>query len=436
MNLTPLEPWIAHKIGRPSLLRAELEAYQLRRLQETLRLARSRSGFYRRHPAGTPAELGSLADLEQLPFTTAADLRANPLQFVCVSQDAIRRVVTLDTSGTSGAPKRLYFTREDQDLTLDFFRVGMSTFTAPGDRVLILLPGERPGSVGHLLAAALRDLGAVPIPHGPGRPAQETLAVLAGAPGTVLVGLPLQAFKLARAAADGPAVRLKSALLTADHVPEAVRRAVEQAFGGAVYNHYGMTEMGLGGGVDCAARRGYHLREADLYFEVVDPASGQPLPPGAEGELVFTTLTRAGMPLIRYRTGDLARWLPGPCPCGTCLKTLAHIATRLDGRLPLAGPTGPATLTMADLDEALFAIEGLVDFAATLRLAAADRLAELSVRVQAQAGDFDEHVLAAAVAAALRSLPALAAGSVGLQVQVTRQPLAATGAAKRAIKIV
>src|SRR5689334_12295569 len=95
-NLTPLEPWIARKIGAGDrLLRADLESYQLDRLRETLRLARSRSPFYRRQLAGVPDELASLEDLARLPFTTPQDVRDNPLRFLCVSQDAIQRIVTL-----------------------------------------------------------------------------------------------------------------------------------------------------------------------------------------------------------------------------------------------------------------------------------------------------------------------------------------------------
>ena len=151
-------------------------------------------------------------------------------------------------------------------------------------------------------------------------------------------------------------------MLSTDHVSTAIRHAIEAAFGCTVYNHYGMTEMGLGGGVECEARRGYHLREADLYFEIIDPATGRVLPDGECGEVAFTTLTRRGMPLIRYRTGDVSRFLTGPCPCGAHLKTLERITHRLDGRHRI----GENYLTMADLDEAIFPIAGVLNFAATL----------------------------------------------------------------------
>ncbi len=154
MKITPLEGWIAGKIGYPAggppLTRQAIEAWQLERLRETVGLAVRRSSFYGgRLPKLKDGGLSRIEDMAGLPFTTAEDIRQNPLRFLCVSQDQINRVVTLPTSGTTGEPKRIFFTLEDRELTVDFFSHGMSTLTAPGDRVLILLPGERPGSVGN-----------------------------------------------------------------------------------------------------------------------------------------------------------------------------------------------------------------------------------------------------------------------------------------------
>jgi phenylacetate-coenzyme A ligase PaaK-like adenylate-forming protein len=241
----------------------------------------------------------------------------------------------------------------------------MSTFTSPGDQVLILLPVERPGSVGDLLATALQRLGATGIRHGWVRDAAHTLAVMAEEEVDGLVGVPAQVVALVRheGAKTIHMLRLKSALLTMDHVPQAIVRAVEASWGCVVYNHYGMTEMGLGGGVECQARRGYHLREADLYIEVIDPLNGRKVAEGEYGEVVFTTLTRRGMPLIRYRTGDISRFLPGDCPCGTVLRTMENVRSRISDMVPLGNDH---FLTMADLDEALFAVDGVWNFTASL----------------------------------------------------------------------
>lgn len=365
MKLTPLEPWISAKIGLPdkTLTRQVLIAYQLMKLNATLQLARARSPFYRTRLAGFPAQLDSLEDLKNLPFTTGEHIRSEGLQFLCVSQDEIHRVVTLDTSGTSGAPKRLFFTSDDQELTIDFFGAGMSTLVDPGDRVLILLPGNTPGSVGDLLFKGLQRSGVTAIKHGPVKNPGQTLAKVEEERVNSLVGVPTQVLSLARFRGEsGKAVplQLKSVLLSTDHVPEAIVKALKSAWGCEVYNHYGMTEMGLGGGVSCFAQTGYHLREADLYFEIVDPISGEPLADGETGEVVFTTLNRQGMPLIRYRTGDLSRFIPTLCPCGTILKTMEFIKTRSNSFVRLKN----GVISMAELDESLFNIEGVLNYSA------------------------------------------------------------------------
>lgn len=376
MRITPLEGWVAEKIQQPKLTREGLEKYQLLKLQAGIQFTRAKSPFYRRLLADIP-NLSQLSDLAQLPFTTADDIRQQPLQLLCVSQDEIHRVVTLDSSGTTGHPKRLYFTPDDQQLTIDFFRVGMSTFTDPEDRVLILLPGESAGSVGDLLATALQQLGAVPIKHGPVRDPIATLNIIQKENIAGMVGVPTHVLALARQPYL-PMPKLKSVLLTTDYVPNAIKNAVEQAFGCTVYNHYGMTEMGLGGGVECEARRGYHLREADLYIEIVDPVTGLVLPDGVYGEIVFTTLTRRGMPLIRYRTGDVSRFIPDACLCGTCLKTLEKITHRLSGQVQLDGKV----ITIADLDEILFSFEDVLDFRVMVRHKNGDDMLQLEVKTR------------------------------------------------------
>lgn len=364
MNTTPLEKWIAARIGcnTQPLTRETIQAYQLQKLRETIAWANTRSPFYRKHLAELPAnDLDDLDCLTRFPFTSAEELRRTPLSFLCISQDKISRVVTLQSSGTSGPPKRIYFTQEDQESTIDFFHFGMSTFTNPGQRVLILLPGERPGSVGDLLTKGLERMESRGICHGPVRDAHQTLEIMARDEIDILVGIPTQVLALARFSRGRAAP--ESILLSTDYVPSAIVRELERIWHCSVYAHYGMTEMGYGGGVECRTRCGYHMREADLYFEIVDPASGEPLPDGETGEVVFTTLTRRGMPLIRYRTGDVTRFLPQQCACRTVLKTMEPVKHRISGKIELFKGKW---ITLADLDEAIFGVDQVVDFEACL----------------------------------------------------------------------
>jgi phenylacetate-coenzyme A ligase PaaK-like adenylate-forming protein len=251
------------------------------------------------------------------------------------------------------------------------------------------------------------------IQHGPVSDPAATLAVMERERVTSLVGIPVQVLALAKTSRQ-PRFRdlkldVRSVLLSTDCVPTSGLRIIETAWDCKVFNHYGTTEMGLGGGVDCRTRSGYHLREADMVFEVVDPDTGAPVPDGDVGEVVFTTLTRQAMPLIRYRTGDAGRFLPDPCPCGTVLRRLEHIQGRLAGAVTLPGG---AALTQRDFDEALLSIDGVADFRVRIRQNAAQLLVELAVRALEGSAEPRLEELMEAV----HTIPAL--GGAGERVQV------------------
>ncbi|HUJ67983.1 MAG TPA: AMP-binding protein [Syntrophorhabdales bacterium] len=368
---TPLEAWIRKKAsispGLAGKLFAEaLEDYQLRQINETIEYARRNTSFYGRHLASLPgAPLGSLSDVGRIPFTTPPDVARDPFAFLAVRQSDVARIVTLRTSASTGEAKRLFFTDEDLELTIDFFHHGMSTLVRPGQRVMVFLPGERADSVGDLLVRGLARMDVPALAYGPVSDPADAARALASFGAHCLVGIPTQVLALA-SSPEGAALgkdRIESVLLTTDYVPRAIADTVERVWGCSVFNHYGMTETGLGGGVECEALDGYHLREADLYFEVVDHETGEPIPDGTMGEVVFTTLTRRGMPLIRYRTGDMACIMAEPCPCAASLRRMAPVRGRWEGVIAL-GP-GP-TLFLSDMDEVLFRLPGLLDYRATL----------------------------------------------------------------------
>jgi len=375
MRVTPLDAWLAGLVGgQPTP--AVLWECQRRKLAETFAWAKNNSRFYAGLLEGVdPSTVQSPEDMARVPVTRPADISGADADFLCVSQSQVARLVTMQTSGTTGAPKRLHFTAQDLECTIDFFHHGIGTFTEPGQRVLAFLPGKRPGSVGDLLARGLERLGAKARIFGPVLDPQAALEVLLDFSPQVVVGLPVQMLGLARL--DPEAGRsIQAALLVSDHVAGSVTHAVENAWNCRVFTHWGMTETGLGGGVECEARAGYHLREADLYVEVVDPGTNKPLPPGQEGEVLMTTLTRRGMPLIRYKTGDAARIIADPCPCGSLLRRLGRIAGRIGEALPLGGGH---TVSITELDETLFAVPGLLDFTATLKRQTGGELLEVAV---------------------------------------------------------
>ena len=333
MSRPTLDGWIAGKLGGP-FTRAALEAYQLEALNETLAHARQNSRFYRdRLPQGG---LPALSALSALPLTEPAALYEDPYAFLCVSPRAVERIVSTETSGSGGKKKRVFFTAEDLELCVDFFDHGMRLMVDEGDRVGILFPAAAPASVGDQLAKGLTRLGAAPLPLFDLVGDLPRLAETIRREGVrFLAGFPTLLAALAEAAPDLP---IRGVLLSADYVSPACRELLRARWGAELFEHYGMTEMGLGGAVSCEAHRGCHIREADLLFEIVDPVTGAPLPPGERGEIVFTTLTRRATPLIRYRTGDFSRFLPGPCPCGTALLTLDWVGDRgIRKRIPIQG---------------------------------------------------------------------------------------------------
>ncbi|MDD3846784.1 MAG: AMP-binding protein [Syntrophorhabdaceae bacterium] len=366
---TPLDRWIAGKVrGRDGLSfvsRDDLDRYHLEKLREAVDYAKHGSPFYGRLLKGLcGSDLSSLDDVASVPFTTAQDIKDSPLSFLCVSQDEIARVVTLSTSGTTGTSKRLFFTAEDLELTIDFFHHGMSTLVSPGQRVLILLPGEKRDSVGDLLKRGLARMNVEGIVHGPVRDVDKAVSDITEFSVDCLVGIPTQVLWIARTGSGAiPQGRIKSVLLSTDYVPQAIVNELEGLWGCPVFSHYGMTETGLGCAVECAALSGYHIREADFYVEIVDPGTGRACSDGQAGEIVFTTLTRKGMPLIRYRTGDICHFMTGPCSCGTALRRLGRVGGRLEAGVPVGRGH---SLTIPDLDEALFPVPGLVNYSAEL----------------------------------------------------------------------
>ena len=336
MNKTPMEDWIIQRTGISGANQEALEAYQLNKLIETLDYAKQNSVFYEKQLAGFDlTELKSLADFKQLPFTHADDLKASPFSFLCVSQTKVDRIVTLNTSGTSGKKKRIFFTASDLLQTVDFFNYGMRSLTDRSDRVLVLLPGQAYGTIGDLLQKALAQSQTACTVLGLLTDLDAVEKTILEKDINCIVGIPIQLLYLSRMK-SAAFEKIEKILLSTDYVPQVLIDELNQKYNCQVFNHYGMTEMGYGGGVECQALNGYHLREGDLYVEIVDPDSGKPLADGQYGEVVFTTFNREAMPLIRYRTGDIAAFSTEPCCCGTFLRTLKKVEGRLGNRLQLA----------------------------------------------------------------------------------------------------
>lgn len=349
---TILTPWVTKRAGGDKKAMAR---YHKTMRENILAYTIKKSVFYRGYSRY------AREDWDAIPFTTHEDLRTRGMEMLCTSQGDIERIVTLETSGTTGLPKRIFFTALDQQQIIEYFRVGMDTFTALGDKVLIMLPGERQGSIGELLFQALESSSKVPKHHGVVKNLGHTFECIEKAQPDVLVGIPAQIFCLAKYGDyhNKRMASVKKVLLSTDRASEAGVKELQRLWQCEVYRYYGMTEAGFGGGIECGHHQGYHVYESDFYVEIINAHTGAVLPEGENGEVVITTLKREGMPLIRYRTGDISRIIPEPCPCGSSLKRLDEIKSRLKGSVQLkAGEL----LTKGQLDDALLGMAGLMDY--------------------------------------------------------------------------
>jgi phenylacetate-CoA ligase len=340
---TFLDTWTKAKIGLPAhaqLTARSLEAYQLEKLRAALAYVKQHSPFYRsRFADRDPQSVRCAEDLSKWPFTTADDLRQDPLAFLCVSQSAVERVVTLPVRRAEDRPIRLFFSAADLELAVDFFHHGFGTQMAPGQRMLVLMPCRQPYSVGDLLCRGLARLSVEAFGHGPMHSAQAAVQAILQNRIDCLVGVPSQMAELVRhpGAARIPRGQIKSVWLGTENKLRSVADEIGRFWGSPVFQHYGAAEMCPGGGVACSAGGGFHLREADLLIEIVDPHTGRPAADGSCGQVVVTTLTRQAMPLIRYRIGHQAAIRPGPCPCGSTLRRLVLIHPDRDERFSQKG---------------------------------------------------------------------------------------------------
>ncbi len=329
-----------------------LKNYKLEKLNETLSNAQY-SVFYRKKKM--PLKLNSLDEIKKLPFTTADDIRMFGINMLCVSQGEIEKVVTLPTSGSTGEAKRIFFTKDDLESTIDFFQKGLSQLN--GKKMMIFMPKGSEYSIGNLIVKGIVKDGVEPIYVGMPKNFQSILDEFGEADSIIAPPILLYAFgqyvehkKLKK--------KLKGVLVSSDYFPNTVREKLKDLFSCEVFDHYGITEAGLGGAVECTYHHGLHIREKDLYFEIVNPINGSVLSDGEFGEIVFTTLTRKGMPLIRYRTGDIGRFLKDKCPCGIEGKLLDHVKGRFDGIFNFHG----CEISIPMIDELVFLLPGIIDY--------------------------------------------------------------------------
>lgn len=323
--------------------REELGQVQLERLQATLRRVARSVPFYRAAFDAIrfdPDDLRSLADLRRLPFTTKSDLAgAYPYGFLAVP---LREVVRLHGTGGSGNSGIVMgYTRNDIKTWANLMaRMLVAEGVSKDDVLQITFDyGLFTGAFGIHFAA--ERLGASVIPISSGNTKRQ-IKIMVDYKTTTLVSTPSYALHLIEAMQAANlnmnALSLRRVLVGGEPFSEETRRRIQEALGVTVTDNYAVSEL-LGPGVagECLERNGLHLNEDHFVPEIVDPATLAPLPPGAEGELVLTSLTKEAFPLIRFRTHDLTTLDPAPCRCGRTSVRLKRMEARTDDMLIIKG---------------------------------------------------------------------------------------------------
>jgi phenylacetate-CoA ligase len=324
--------------------REALSALQTARLKQTLQRAYADVPHYRMKWESAkvgPDAFKSLSDLARFPFTTKADLRDTyPFGMFAVPRGELRRLHA--SSGTTGKPTVVGYTQGDLECWTDLMARSLACMgTLPGDIVHNAYGyGLFTGGLGVHYGAERLGCTVVPVSGG-GTERQVTLLQDFGA--NVLCATPSYALNIAEVAAgmgvDLRSSRLRTGVFGAEPWSDAVRHEIEQRFGIKAVDLYGLSEV-LGPGVGCechVAQAGLHGWEDHFVFEIIHPETLAPLPMGATGELVITTLTKAALPMIRYRTRDISRLDNAPCACGRSHVRIMRVTGRDDDMLIIRG---------------------------------------------------------------------------------------------------
>ncbi len=356
---------------RPSdcLNRDDFQKYRFYQLKRTLNYVYEKSPFYRKlfdqHKV-KPDDINCVGDLYKLPFTNPEDINENPLNFLCISQSKIARIITFTSSGTIGPKKRIFFSRKDIDMMTDFMAAGINAVTGEKGVVQILLPKGPVMGQSDLLARGVNKMRAKQVVMDMEESSDRQIEAIKTHQTKVLFGETRLINRITietQKKYDLKNLGLEVAFLTTSYVSAPLKERLKSAWNCDVYIHYGLTEMGLGVAIDCPAHEGYHYNELDLIAEVVDPETGEVLPEGREGELVFTTISREAMPLIRYRTHDISTLTTRPCKCGASLERLGQVKRRLESTYVI-GEKDQVYLSM--FDDVLYKIPEIVDYELSL----------------------------------------------------------------------
>lgn len=322
--------------------RNELEALQLERLRTVLMRVYDNVGFYKGSfdAAGVTPEIESLEALADYPFTLKDDMRsAYPYNLFAAPMRDIVRVHS--SSGTTGQITVVGYTKNDIDNWADLMARTIASAGGTADDIVQVTYGYGLFTGGLGVHYGSERLGCVTIPISGGNTKRQ-VQVMKDFGTTILACTPSYAVLIAETAkemgVDLSQTALRTGIFGAEPWSENMRRQIEELLGVKAIDIYGLSEI-LGPGVasECSAQHGLHVNEDHFLIEIVDQETLRPVPDGQYGEVVFTTLTKEGIPVIRYRTRDISRIIPGECSCGRTTRRMERVTGRSDDMIIVRG---------------------------------------------------------------------------------------------------
>lgn len=323
--------------------REQMRALQGERLHKTVERVYHNTPFYRdkmQQLGLTPDDIRSVDDIVKLPFTTKEDLRENyPYGLFAVPMSQIVRLHA--SSGTTGLPTVVGYTRKDLSIWTEMVARCLGAFGNDQSDIFSVAYGYGLFTGGLGMHYGVESVGATVIPMSTGNTPKQ-IQLLRDFGATAIACTPSYALYLAEAIENAGLstsdFKLKRGIFGAEPWTENMRKEIEAKLGIDAYNIYGLSEiMGPGVSHECECKDGSHIIEDHFIPEIIDPETKLPLPYGEQGELVFTTITKEGMPLLRYTTKDLCSLTDAACPCGRTNVRMSRIVGRSDDMLIIRG---------------------------------------------------------------------------------------------------
>lgn len=329
--------------NKECMSREDRRALQGKRLNKIVDYVYHNVPFYRAklQEAGiSPDDISSIDDIVKLPFTTKQDLRDNyPFGLQAAPQSEIIRIHA--SSGTTGNPTIVGYTRKDIGVWSECMARCLTSYGITRDDIFSVAYGYGLFTGGLGVHYGVENLGASVVPTSTGN-TEKHVRLIRDLGITGLACTPSYALHLAetmeKMGITKDQIKLRIGAFGAEPWTEAMRSEIESRLGLKAYNLYGLSEiMGPCVSYECSEQNGSHINEDHYFPEIVDPVTLEPLPYGSTGELVFTTLTKEGMPLLRYRTRDLCSLSDEPCPCGRTSLKMGRLQGRSDDMLIIRG---------------------------------------------------------------------------------------------------